>query len=511
MPFRAIHLPWAAIRWVVVIGVLVVGGLTYSRWWPPLNAWVEATSRRFRPAGGASGHGAAAKREEAGHADHAAEAGRPADQSIEVSAQALQNLGLTPQFLRPVTKSTYWRSIRVPAVIVEQPGRTRIQVATPMTAIITRLHAVSGQSVQPGQLLFTLRLTHEDLVTSQTEFLKTLGEVDVERAELERLQKVTAGAIPPNVILERKYAVQKLESRLAADREALKLHGLNDQQVQSIERDRKLLRTLEIYAPSASGSADSEYRLTDARLRKVSLRSNGEYGAEAAPTAEASDDAAQPAESRALVLEELKVHQGQALNAGDPLCVLADYSRLYIEGQSFERDAAVIVAARERGWTVTGHFEGDSADAERNEWPIAYIANEVDVAARTLHFYVELPNEMLPQPPRATGHQYISWRYRPGQRLELEVPVEEWADQLVLPVSAVAQEGAESYVFLQNGKRFDRKSVHVKHRDPSSVVIANDGTIFPGDIVALRGAHQLQMALKNKSGGGVDPHAGHTH
>jgi hypothetical protein len=35
--------------------------------------------------------------------------------------------------------------------------------------------------------------------------------------------------------------------------------------------------------------------------------------------------------------------------------------------------------------------------------------------------------------------------------------------------------------------------------------------LFPGDVVAQRGAHQMQMALKNKSGGGVDPHAGHNH
>jgi len=29
--------------------------------------------------------------------------------------------------------------------------------------------------------------------------------------------------------------------------------------------------------------------------------------------------------------------------------------------------------------------------------------------------------------------------------------------------------------------------------------------------VARTGAHQMLMALKNKSGGGVDPHAGHNH
>jgi hypothetical protein len=51
----------------------------------------------------------------------------------------------------------------------------------------------------------------------------------------------------------------------------------------------------------------------------------------------------------------------------------------------------------------------------------------------------------------------------------------------------------------------------VIYRDQAYAVIKNDGSVFPGDIVAQRGAHQLQMALKNKSGGGADPHAGHNH
>jgi hypothetical protein len=43
------------------------------------------------------------------------------------------------------------------------------------------------------------------------------------------------------------------------------------------------------------------------------------------------------------------------------------------------------------------------------------------------------------------------------------------------------------------------------------VVIANDGGLFPGDRIALSAAQQLQVAIKNKAGGGIDPHAGHNH
>jgi cobalt-zinc-cadmium efflux system membrane fusion protein len=363
-----------------------------------------------------------------------------------------------------------------------------------MTAIVTRVHVTSGAAVRPGQLLFELRLTHEDLVNSQTAFLKTLGELAVERKELQRVQGIAEGAIAGKLLLERQYAVQKLESELDAEREALKLHGLNDDQVRAIEEQRKLLRTIEIFAPAPGGRGPSEFRLT------TTLPVLYDPAAPATPPA-----------APLLVLEDLRVHQGQALTAGETLCILAEYSHLYIEGQAFEKDAPAIIAARAAGWPVAAQFEGTSSDARVEGLPMAYVANAIDVESRTLHFYVDLPNELLPQPRGETGSEFITWKYRPGQRLELLVPVEEWPNEIVLPVDAVAREGAESFVFLQNGKHFDRKPVHVKYRDQSSAVIAHDGSLFPGDVVALRGAHQLLMALKNKSGGGVDPHAGHTH
>lgn len=95
--------------------------------------------------------------------------------------------------------------------------------------------------------------------------------------------------------------------------------------------------------------------------------------------------------------------------------------------------------------------------------------------------------------------------------MQIQLPVEEWKERIVLPATAVAQDGIEAFVFRANGDHFDREAVHVEYRDPRFVVIANDGTLFPGDRVAMKAAQQLQLAIKNKSGGGIDPHAGHNH
>ena len=486
-------------KWVWIIGLLivaVVGIATWSRWFPAATSWVDDTVAAFR-GGGESGtedaHAEAAPH--AGH-DHGAHAGHSEETSLELSAQALRNIGLSDETIQPVKLETFRRSITVPALVVERPGRTRVQVATPMTGVITHVHAVQGEAVEPGTLLFQIRLTHEDLVNAQTEFVKTLGELEVEEKEIARLKDVTrSGAVAGKLLLDREYARDKLTALLRAQREALKLHGLSEAQVDQIASERRLLRELQIFAPSTDSHGDDELKLARRFISQASYQQPDADEAHIGP----------------LILQQLDVHKGQSVSAGETLCILTDYDELFIEGMAFEQDVSQLRQTSDKEWTVDAIFRqpGDEIQAVEG-LKIAYLANNVDPDSRTLHFYIRLPNQVA-KDRREDGNRYVEWMYLPGQRLQLRVPVEEWPEQIVLPVDAVAREGAESFVFQQNGDHFDRVPVHVKYRDQYSAVIENDGSLFPGDVVALRGAHQMQMALKNKAGGGVDPHAGHNH
>jgi hypothetical protein len=371
-----------------------------------------------------------------------------------------------------------------------------------MTGVVTHVHAVTGEAVTPGTLLFQLRLTHEDLVTSQKEFLQTVGDFEVEEKEVARLREASeSGALPGKLLLERTYARDKLLASLASQREALRLHGLSTYQIERIEREHKLLTELRIFAPSLDEHGHQQDDGLQLSERPVIRQTAFEVDPEAKPAASGP----------LLVIQSLKVHKGETVSTGDMLCVLADYAELYIEGQAFETDAAAIAEAKARGWTATAVMEHGDQENEIPNLPIAYLANEVDPAARTLPFFVGLANEVVGDERNANEQRFVTWRYRPGQRVQLRVPVEEWPDQLVLPAAAVVKEGPDSFVFQQNGEHFDRVAVHERYRDRNSVVIANDGSLFPGDVVALTGAHQMQLALKNKAGGGVDPHAGHNH
>ena len=51
---------------------------------------------------------------------------------------------------------------------------------------------------------FELRITAEELVSTQTDLLRTVGELDVENREIARLSKATeSGAISQKTLLER--------------------------------------------------------------------------------------------------------------------------------------------------------------------------------------------------------------------------------------------------------------------------------------------------------------------
>lgn len=506
MKRKRFQFPKIPAKWVwsliIVIGA-IAGGMTRAQWLPSLSTWVQSTVTSFRSAGETDESSTATDAEADSHAghNHAAHAGHDEGTSLGLSDQALRNIGLSSDSIRPVKLETYRKSITVPAVIVERPGRTKVQVATPMTGVITHVHAVQGEAVQPGTLLFQIRLTHEDLVQAQTDFLRSLGELDVEDREIARLGNVTrSGAVAGKVMLERQYAKDKLMAVIRAQREGLRLHGLSDKQVAGITKNRRLLRELQIFAPSIDthDNHEEELKLSRGPLQPVAFQK------EAHPVK-------QPESHGPLILQTLNVHKGQSVKAGETLAVLADYEELFIEGMAFEQDIPQLRRSSKRDWKVTAIFgQPDSGSKQVADLKIAFLANEVDPDSRTLHFYVRLPNEIATD-RRKNRSGYVEWKYLPGQRLQLRVPVEEWTDQIVLPVDAVAREGAEYFVFQQNGKHFDRVPVHVKYRDQHSVVIDNDGTLFPGDIVATLGAHQMQMALKNKAGGGVDPHAGHNH
>jgi multidrug efflux pump subunit AcrA (membrane-fusion protein) len=395
-------------------------------------------------------------------------------ETVKLSRTAQENVGLR---LATLELRPFERTISVPAMIVERPGRSNIQVAAPLTGVITRVWPLQGETVAPGQPLFDLRLTHEEVVDAQAEYLKTAEELDVVQREIDRLEKVAAeGVISGKTLLERKYERQKLQAAQRSQRQRLLLHGLTEKQTDDILANRTLLSKITVAAPEQE-----------------------------------ADDAAGEDLSCVLQIEDLKVENGQHVKAGDPLCVLANHCKLYIQGKAFEQDAPALNNAVENDWRLTAVIDSDGQQRQTvTDLRPLYMANRIEPESRAFLFYVLLPNQLV-RDGETDGHRFSAWRFKPGQRVVLLVPVERWQNRIVLPAAAVVRDGAESYVFEKNDGHFDRCSVRVEYRDEFSVVIANDGALEPGKQVVVAGAYLLHQAMKNKSGGAPDPHAGHNH
>lgn len=475
----SLRFPRISARWIwslVLLLAVAAAWMLRAQWWPTVRAWTSGTSVAD-PADA--------------HDEH------EASDSLVLSQQARRNLGLKTG---EISLGEYQRTITIPAMAIERPGRTNIKVAAPLTGIVTGVYVLEEEAVEPGRLLFELRLTHADLVNAQTEFLRTLGQRDVERREIERLEKIASGAIAGKTLLERQYELEKLEAELSAQREALLLHGLSQQQVDEIAQTGKLVRELRVYAPELHADSTLHSAVEESHADRPVIQSR-----------EVLNGGDSHTQNVPLIIENLSVQTGEAVTAGQTMCTLADFRTLHIEGLAFEQDADELVEAANEQREVSAVPEESSRDREIiGGLSIEHVANIVDRDSRALHFHTELPNTIV-RDVQNEGRHFITWRFKPGQRMHLRVPVETWENAIVLPSEAVAEDGLETYVFVQDGNRFVRRPVHVTYRDQLNAVIAYDGSLFPGTTVALTGAHQLNVALKNQAGGGVDPHAGHQH
>ena len=445
-----------------------------------------------------------------GH-DHSAHAGHDHEghseaESLELSQQARINMRLRTQ---PVSVGVYTQYIEVPGVVTEWPGRTHVAVTSPLTGVLNSILISRGELVKSGMPLFTLRLTHQDLVNTQETFLTKLGELDVEQREIERLSKIAnSGAIAGKTLLTRKYERDKLLAGVRAARQSMLLHGLTEEQINEIERSRVLIREVTVYAPSIHEDRSLHHESLSQANARLAESSADRFASMAQPPTVAAHPRHIDAE---FLVTELHARLGESVTAGDDLAQLSDFSQILIEGQAFQRDSRVLRQAADTGAAVQAVFEASRDGAEVVEGlKVVYIGTEVNRKSRALPFYVALPNK-VERNEQSGDKRYVSWQYKPGQRLTVRLPISRIENAIVVPKDAVAEEGPERYLFVENGDHFDRIPVAVLARDSISVAIANDGQVWPGQSIAISGAHQLQMALKNKSGGAIDPHAGHNH
>ena len=471
-----------------VVTVAVLGAAAYTayrtqdRWVPhvfPAQTGKKSGDAHSEVAPGTDPH--------AGH-NHGAR-----DDRVKLSPQAQKNLGLDVDMPTP---EDYWRKILIPGVVVDRPGESDRRVTSRAAGIVTRILARPGDTVRVGDPLFTIQLVSEFVQSTQTDLAKAAKELEFSRVRLEQTKNLVAkGTKPEIILLEEENALKRLVTQVQGYRRQLVLFGLTSDQVDRAEK----------------GDVITEVTVNARPL------------APATPTTTVSAAGSDEQPSDVLYeIQELKVQLNEQVQAGQTLCTLANHQRLFVEGLAFKSEAKALAVAAQNGVEIQAAF----SDETPGDWPeqaplvINHLSNQVDPSTRTFAFYLPLENRA--ETFTRHGKVHYVWRYRPGQRVRLSVPVEKLVTfspdgkreirPFVLPAGAVVREGPEAFVFVQSGDVFIRKPVQVLYEDRKEVVIANDGSVTEADFVVRNQAAAINRALKAANAGcGADPHAGHDH
>lgn len=425
------------------------------------------------------------------HDDHAGHDHGSQGDRVKLSPQAQANLGLDKEgAVDTLTPTEYWRHVPIPGVVVDRPGESDRGVTSKVAGVVSEIKARPGDTVKAGDPLFTLQLVSEFLQGVQTDLAKAARELDFAIAKRERVAAlVKAGTQSGAALIEEENQVKRIVTQVQAYRRQLQVFGLTQEQVDRAENG-EVVTTVTVFAPVAPTASWFPFPgLEDDLLYEV---------------------------------QELSVHRGAQVQAGQTLCLLANHQRLFVEGQAFASETKPLAVAAAKGLPIRIEFPGETP----GDWPempplVVHHLGAPPASGATFPFYLPLENQyhVFTQ----GGKKRFVWRFRPGQRVRLRLPVEKIVTPgpdgktellpFVLPTGAVVREGPEAFVFVQNGDVFVRRAVQVLYEDRNETVIARGGEVSAADfVVRTTAAAAINRALKAaSSGGGGHEHCGHSH
>ncbi|MCS7465140.1 efflux RND transporter periplasmic adaptor subunit [Stieleria sp. ICT_E10.1] len=405
---------------------------------------------------------------------------------LELSVQARKNLKLRSKAARP---TDYWRTITIPGMVQDRPGISDRGVTSPAVGSVAEIHVFPGDTVRPGERLVTIALFSEYLQATQTQLFKATREIALLRKEINRLSDLaSSGGIAGSKLIQMDNDIERQETLTQAAKQELLNRGLSPSQVKQVVQGN-FVSTIEVSAPPPRGLSTAE------RIDELSPVSQASF------VVESGND-----QLIAYEVQSLAVELGQTVQAGQLIADLANHRHLYVVGHAFKREAGLLEKAAQEAREIEVEFSDDNAEVWSpldQSFQIRHLSNSIDVESRTFDFFIPLENQSRSY--EKNSETFLVWRFRPGQRARIHVPVERLEDVFVLPSEAIAREGPDAFVYRQNGDLFNQIAVNILYEDRRSVVIANDGSITPGTFIAQNAGASLRRVLKSQSASGRQP------
>ena len=283
-----------------------------------------------------------------------------------------------------------------PAEVVIPPAQEAIVGAT-VSGILSRLLVAEGETVQAGQAMAEIQ--SPAFLTLQREFLDALASNELAQVQLQR----DRGLHEEGIIAERRLQETAAAARVAAvaldqNRQQLGLAGMTEGELSRLVREQSLRSVLVLRAPLDG-----------------------------------------------VVIEQLSA-LGARVNALDPVYLVADLSRLWLEVRVPQERAARI----EPGFSAAVILDGRDVYA-----PVSHVGQVVDSTSQTVLVRALIENDGF----AVRAGQYLHARILTGASE---------ANVLVVPTSAVVWAGDERIVFVRTPDGFTANSFET---------IANDGVL----------------------------------
>jgi cobalt-zinc-cadmium efflux system membrane fusion protein len=352
-----------------------------------------------------------------------------AKQNSAAAQHATQGAGSSGEYIAPskangietatVQLSAVPNYLELPAQIQADPTRV-VHVYAPAGGRITEMKVRPWDHVEKGQTLATL--DSSDLARAVADYHKALIDQEVKQKELDRAKYLYAhSAVAQKDLQQAQGDAQMAEAEVQAGRAELQVLGVN---------------------PGHPG----------AQLRVVAPRSG--------------------------VVLDIGASQGEysnALSAAQPLCTIADISRVWAVGDIYEKDLTAARAGEPAKVTL------DAYPGQSWKGRVSAVADAVDPNTRTLHVRVVLPNPGGKLKPAMFGSIRLLRSTSHG---------------IVVPSTAVIREGNMAYVFVSDGNgRYQRRTVTLGRTFGDSIEIASG--LKPGETVVTRGALLLREAAES--------------
>ena len=404
-------------NWWVAGGLVLVLGVVGVMWWRSAPS-AEPTAAR--------------------HAERETEQSAGAPITIEIAPDIQRIAGLADE---PAERRTIAETIQTTGVV--GPDETRLARLRPLAeGRVTRVAVRVGDRVGAGQTLVTYdSITAGELISEYRAALASLdratAEADVARRSVERADNlVDIGAVAKGERDRRAAEHQRAIAEVTSVRAAV------------ANLEQKLLR------------------LGLSRQHLAQARSGHDSSAAVTSTVSAPF---------AGVVTEVHAAPGEVITTERELFVLADLSRVWIQGDVYQRDIAKIRVGQDAVVTV------DTYPGETFVGRVTYVSNVLDPDTRTAKVRCEVPNR--------------DGRLKVQMFATVALPVSTPREALMIPSRAVQDIDGVPTVFIRVGaERFQVRAVRIGPAVGESVEVL-DG-LKPAERVVTEGALMLKSRLK---------------